>query len=316
VEEGVKYVIRTDVIYRHDEVEGEGKVEEEGGKSESEDSENLDDSVPFDARLTAHDDIVRDTLNPHQPSSPLPTSVYEPAFLEVVSPLYEPVMGAENLGYLLHSLVRFLKPKVIMEIGAGYTSLYILQALRENEIEMERVKDCVLKGRMKLLDYPWTIEDEVVNWGGRECKLTVLDNCKHQKETASSAVGIARKLNLHEYLDFKVGDAYEANFEKESVDMLWCDFGVGGRMVEFMKSNWGCIKPGGYLVCHSTLTNLNTRRWTEGLRAGGGVDVCGIPAGDYEHISMLEGHKRFQNSVTIVQKRDKGYEEPIYSQYA
>ena len=39
-------------------------------------------------------------------------------------------MGAENLGPLLYTLVRFIKPQSVLEVGAGYTTLFLLQALR------------------------------------------------------------------------------------------------------------------------------------------------------------------------------------------
>ena len=61
---------------------------------------------------------------------PLSTSgaLYSPAFLKVASPLYDMHMGCENMGPMLYSLIRFLKPKRVLEIGAGYTSLFLLQA--------------------------------------------------------------------------------------------------------------------------------------------------------------------------------------------
>jgi hypothetical protein len=34
-----------------------------------------------------------------------------------------------------YSLVRFHKPRRVLEVGAGYTTLFILQALRDNEAE-------------------------------------------------------------------------------------------------------------------------------------------------------------------------------------
>lgn len=170
--------------------------------------------------------------------------------------------------------------------------------------------------RLRLLDYPWTVENTCSSWSETNSKLSVIDNCEHQKETASSAVTIAGEMGLKDYIDFKIGDAFEANFEPESVDLLWCDFGVGARMKDFMKANWKTVKPGGYVVVHSSLTNKNTRMWVELIRRGGREEVTGLPKGSFHHISMLEQHKRFQNSITILQRRGDEYAEPIYSQYA
>ena len=45
--------------------------------------------------------------------------LYNSEFLRVAAPLYEQAMGAENLGPLLYSLVRFTKPLNVLELGAG-----------------------------------------------------------------------------------------------------------------------------------------------------------------------------------------------------
>ncbi len=57
-------------------------------------------------------------------------------------------------------------------------------------------------------------------------------------------------------------------------------------MKEYASNVWKYIKPGGYLVCHSTLTNARTREWLEGIRARKGVDITGIPADEYAELSV------------------------------
>ena len=66
---------------------------------------------------------------------------YSPAFLRAVAPLYDLHMGAENLGPLLYSYVRFTKPARVLEVGAGYTSMFILQALRDNAAELDAYRE-------------------------------------------------------------------------------------------------------------------------------------------------------------------------------
>ena len=50
-------------------------------------------------------------------------------FLEVARPLHASHMGCENMGPMLYALVKFVKPGRVLEVGAGYTSLWLLQAL-------------------------------------------------------------------------------------------------------------------------------------------------------------------------------------------
>lgn len=142
------------------------------------------------------------------------------------------------------------------------------------------------------------LNDYFVFWGGRSL---------HQKETATGASGVAKTLGLESYMEFKLADAFDLDIEQDSIDMLWC---------EFASTAWKSIRPGGVLLCHSTLTNTRTREWLEATSVKLGGSVTGIPADEYIEISLLEPHKRFQNSVSILQKRAQGFQEPNYSEYA
>jgi len=114
---------------------------------------------------------------------------------------------------------------------------------------------------------------------------------------------------------------------------------------------WARLRPGGLLLLHSTLTNAVTREWLEAQRERlrpharpGAVSGTGTPAPaaeapaledlpssssssssrhthtrshllEYETLSLLEPHKRYQNSVSIFQKRDGGWAEPVHTMY-
>jgi predicted O-methyltransferase YrrM len=269
-----KYVIRTDVLF-------------ETITTHSETNESL---PPEEKMLFQHDDVVRNVfLN----ASPM----FSTTFLHHVWPLYNPHMGVENVGPLLYSLVRFTKVRNIVEVGAGYTTLFLLQALKDNDNEMHRIVKLDGEDKLRLLDYPFGTP-KLDEWASTSSpqhsvsSLLCIDNCEHQKETASSAVHVSRTLNLDPYLQFLKGDAFDAldtHFSQdETIDMLWCDFGVGNRMMEYVSRVWRYIRPGGFLVCHSTLTNERTRVWLEGVRRRAGVDITGIPADEYVELSLLE----------------------------
>jgi hypothetical protein len=287
-----KYVIRSDVIFA----------------THVEKPPFEDDEIMF-----RHDETVRQTFTPKP-------SVWDSNFLSQVGLLYSPCMGVENLGPFLYTFLRMTKKRRVVEIGAGYTTLWILQALKDNDLELQSVRSIQRSGECKLLNIDWTIHPTVEDFDSEPSKLLCIDNCEHQRETASGAGLVAKSLGLDSYLEFQRGDAFEMNFPDSTVDVLWCDFGVGGRMSEFISSAWDCISPGGFLLCHSTLTNENTRAWLEAIRNRKPKDITGIEPGEYTELSLLESHKRFQNSVSIIQKRKSTsgdtFEEPIYSQYA
>ena len=65
------------------------------------------------------------------------------------------------------------------------------------------------------------------------------------------------------------GDAETPRFgDGGPVDMLWVDFGVGDRLDKFLRLYWPVVKPGGFVVVHSTVTNRATRAWLERVRRG------------------------------------------------
>jgi hypothetical protein len=259
-----------------------------------------------DDRHFQYDHLVRKVFLPKSP-------IFDKSFLGHVCSVYEPCMGAENLGPLLYSFLRFTKKRRIVEIGAGYTTPWILQALKDNDDEMKRIRG--LGDRCRLLDYPWVAPNVVDGFDDESAALICFDNFQHQKEAATGAMAVVKSLNLNDYVDFRITDAYAMSLDESSVDVLWCDFGVGSKMKDFVKGSWASIRPGGYLLCHSTLTNEGTRTWLEACRDRREEDETGIPQGEFTEVSFLEPHKHYQNAITILQKR-RSYDEPIYSLYA
>ena len=208
----------------------------------------------------------------------------------------------------------------------GYTSLWILQALKDNDDELERIRALHQEDACRLMDIPWSVPHIIENYDNIPASLTCIDNCLHQRQTASSTQSIAKTLALNDpYFKFIQGDAFQTNqlFEPNSIDVLWCDFGVGSKIKQFISNMWECITPGGYFICHSTLTNRGTREWLDAIRDRKSKDFTGIGSDEYVEMSFLEPHKFFQNSITILQKRkinsssdSSAFEEPIYSEYA
>ena len=95
---------------------------------------------------------------------------YDASFLRAVAPLYDLHMGAENLGPMLYSLVRFNKPARVLEVGAGYTSVFILQALRDNAAELEAYRELRAARMCACGDAPWSVDaffDGSGDGGGR-----------------------------------------------------------------------------------------------------------------------------------------------------
>ena len=93
------------------------------------------------------------------PSAPgVSGGAFSAPFLAAVAPLYDAHMGAENLGTALYALIRFAKPGSVVEIGAGLTSAFILQALADNDAETRAIraveKTAAAKGGVQVAGMP------------------------------------------------------------------------------------------------------------------------------------------------------------------
>lgn len=61
-------------------------------------------------------------------------------------------MGAENVAPLLYSLLRFVKPTSALEVGGGFTSIFLLQALEDNAAEVARYRQLRAAGQDRVGD--------------------------------------------------------------------------------------------------------------------------------------------------------------------
>eukprot|EP01124_Arcella_intermedia_P019113 TRINITY_DN2624_c0_g2_i2.p1 TRINITY_DN2624_c0_g2~~TRINITY_DN2624_c0_g2_i2.p1 ORF type:complete len:288 (+),score=77.90 TRINITY_DN2624_c0_g2_i2:464-1327(+) len=266
-------------------------------------------------------------------------TIYQKQFLKLIEPLYTISFGVENMAPLLYSLIRFLKPKKVLEVGCGYTSVFILQALKDNDEELCNYqhlydhKKSIIEGTPFLVssffehktekeskDSPpqdqeeLALQEETQDTPQEDSHfqgiLHCVDNLEHQQTTANKVLSVVEKLNLFDYLEFHVADAFQFSEQDQThpFDFLWLDFGAGKRIGEFFEKWWDRLRPGGYVLVHSTLTNKLTRQWIEQMR----TDKEAFMRMDMA--CFLEPHKTFQNSFSLFQKRGD-YIEPIYSLY-
>lgn len=270
--------------------------------------------------------------------------VFDPSFLLQIQPLYDMHMGVENMGPLLYMLVRFLKPLHVLEVGAGYTTIFIMQALRDNHEEMLQYEAMHKKQQAHINGTPWCVEPYLKREAKHKGMLHTVDNMAHAHTTADKVIKIGESLGLSSYLTLHEADAY--TFAKDKLqhmdlqlDFLWIDLGAANRIKQVMEDLFPYISAGGMLAVHSTLTNMLSRTWLEEMRAHQRVDFELFSHedsdevqkermrsrkwfdqhGKFASLSFLEPHKIFQNSCTLFQKRgnftDASFNEPVYTQY-
>ena len=238
-------------------------------------------------------------------------SVYSALYLERVRPLYDLHMGCENMAPHLYSMVRFLKVQNILEVGAGYTSIFLLQALHDNQLEIENLTKLNRAGQCSIDNQPYCVGQNLEEIHKRKSILHCVDHMGHAHTTANKVLEIAKDLNIDSHLQLHDIDFWEFDlqYEDEEIDFIWLDFAAGSKLNEVFNRWWGRLKNGGFILCHSTLTNSMTREWLEDMRKRENNKWT------FESVSFLEPHKYFQNSFSMFQKRENNYKEDVLTRY-
>ena len=258
-------------------------------------------------------------------------SAMDATFSRAADSLFVPGMGTEHVAPLLHSLVRMTRPRRILEVGLGYTSLFLLDALARAAAD-HRDDLAALGGdrdgsrRAQLLnehalrpDYsPLMIGIDDFSLAGSSCA---------QVAAAADALGLAPLLKI------LPGDFRDVipRIAKDDLplDMIWFDCGGRREYVDFLSLAWPLLSPShGLLALHFTywpnvvtfpgkapatfmlpgaiLNEIKRQQAELGLEAR------------FEVLSLLEPHKSRQGSITLIRKlppQDR-YREPAQGQSA
>ena len=118
-------------------------------------------------------------------------------FTNAIKTLTSTSMGTENMGPFLYSLIKFVRPHRVLEIGSGLTTIYILAALKEiSELESKE-KDGVSPNYN-----PDFRNKEYYNLKHPKYFLHSFDSLTHPKTSADHVVKIADDLGYSSLLKF------------------------------------------------------------------------------------------------------------------
>ena len=191
---------------------------------------------------------------------------------------YRKFMGTESVGPLLRSLVRMVRPNRILEIGAGYTTPFLLEGLEKNEELFNDDSECLNEEYAK---------NHKENY---DPKFVIIDD-KSFGEFKKDFNNIDSK--YVEFIEGKFQGKSQELFDKYGLfDFVWFDCGEYEEYVAFMFEYWDICSH--YVIFHFTYT---LQRPTELL----GV-VMGLATGNPQRLDILEPHKNLQGSVTILKK--------------
>lgn len=229
-----------------------------------------------------------------------------------------PVMGSEIVAPLLYSLIRFTRPRRVLEVGTGYTTPFIARALADNIADFEHgSRQLVSKTRdfLKALgSHPHGEERkrEQEKWVTTEPALAspqfyalpyaprflAIDSLTLPTSSASKVCGVLGKLGLHNYVTLIDGDFRSVHDqigpEFLPIDFAWVDC---DQTLDFFDQYWKDINPqDGLVVIHWLLTDKGGETVLEYIKS-----KCRVNQ-DLELVSFWEPHKIAQNSLTIIRK--------------
>lgn len=204
--------------------------------------------------------------------------------------------GTENVSIFLYSLIKTQRPSNLLEIGAGYSTFFIAQAIKDILEEIQTTESTL----------------EINNKFWKTQYIPSLDVIENDFEKNTSLIDIKnnlKKLKLNKFVNIVNQDFFKIKNNK-FYDFIWLDAGTGENLPSFFQKSYNILTEGGVLIIHSTLTNLWGRLFLTELKLAMHKGI--YP--DFELITFLEPHKIAQNSFTVIQKLKPDY--PINSIYS
>ena len=190
---------------------------------------------------------------------------------------YRKAMGTENVGPLLRILVQMVRPQRILEIGAGYTTPFILDGLKANE---------------EIFD-DGNIDPSYEKWykSNNDPRLVVIDT-DPLPQLDSKYV---------EHIQGKFQGRSQELFEKYGeFDMIWFDCGAPQDYQDFLTEYWNICSH--YMIFHYTFFQGQPTTAIDIISGSieGWTRLTGCS--NVQRIDILEPHKAGQGSITMLRK--------------
>ena len=191
---------------------------------------------------------------------------------------FRPGMGTEVVAPFLRSMVQMLRPNRILEIGAGYTTPFLLEGLVNNE---------------QVFDDGNLDEDYFKNYA-YDPRLVVIDDM--------SLGDIKNKPGMDAVMQSQYIEFVEGRFQHQSkkiykkygeFDFVWFDCGGSKDYEDFLNEYWFLCS--GYIFFHFTYSN--------GIPNQNLKTILSTIANEPFRIDVIEPHKKRQGSITIIKKQ-------------
>lgn len=233
----------------------------------------------------------------------------QPSFRAAVEELAVPGMGTEALAPLLADLIRFLRPRRVLEVGMGYTTPFLAAALADAaeaaEAESTALADKTRRHMAKGgIGDAWLMEHPALAAPSAHVEpysphLVAVDDLSMDDSSAPKVMKVLEELGLTHLVDVVNAELREARGalaqNPEPIDFAWVD---AWECLYFFDHFWDLIDPdGGIVVMHYLCTYPEGEallRYIKGFQ--------NKHPGELEIVSLLERHRLMQNSVTVLRR--------------
>ena len=186
-------------------------------------------------------------------------------------------MGTENVGPLLRTLVQMIRPQRILEIGAGYTTPFLLDGLKANE---------------ELFD-DGNLDPSYKRWyeSNNDPRLVVIDT-DPLPQLDSKYV---------EHIQGKFQGKSQELFEKYGeFDMIWFDCGGAQEYQDFLQEYWDICSY--YMIFHYTFFQGKATDSIDMISGAIAAWSRLVGESNVQRIDILEPHKADQGGITMLRK--------------
>ena len=186
-------------------------------------------------------------------------------------------MGTENVGPLLRTLVQMIRPQRILEVGAGYTTPFLLDGLKVND---------------KIFD-EGNLDPSYKKWhkSNNDPRLVVIDTDPLPQLDSKYVEHIQGKFQ---------GRSQELFDKYGEFDMVWFDCGDAQDYQDFLAEYWNICSH--YMIFHYTFFQGQPTTVIDII--SGSIDGWArlYGANNVQRIDILEQHKAGQGSITMLKK--------------
>ncbi|MCW5258402.1 DUF2087 domain-containing protein [Verminephrobacter aporrectodeae subsp. tuberculatae] len=223
--------------------------------------------------------------------------------------IIRPGMGTENSSALLSTLIRMSRPKTVVEIGAGDSTIFLASALKHAQSDWKRDKELGLspnwEERTALID-PVGIPDNY------QPVLITIDDFRAEGQSAEDAWGRLAAAGIEDrFVTFVQEDFFSLDASTLNawgpIDFAWIDAGTPADDVRFVSVLWDRIAPGGHLCLHdpimTTTVKVDGSHFVRKVRSPVWEELVYRFDGSYDLLTVPENHKYRQTGIGIIRKR-------------